>query len=213
MKNLPPKRRDERGAAVFVVVMAIALLTGVGLFAAHSATLVDQAAGFTRLARQTQYLGEYGMLAASAELGDGTAAEYVGKLESSTTSATISCSANAGVSGVVCFKFSTNTLDGRTMAVTGTKLIEATAPDGTPGSLGKSSSAKPDIQVQLTELSQASRPVAGCDVGSEGCTYRKVTATTRAQLLSSDVACSDQSTTTIGQQVLRAQLLIGPMQR
>jgi hypothetical protein len=204
------RRAPERGAAVFVVVMAITLLTAVGLFAAHSATLVDQAAGYARMARQTQYLGEYGVLAAGAELAAGGADRYVRELEASAGSATVVCPANGGLTGVPCFKWFTSTLEARTLADTGSKLLEPVAGDGTPGSFGKGS-AVGEFMVQITELGPVSRPIAGTDIGGQdGYGYRKVTATTTAQIRSSAAACAGDVATTIGQQTMRAQLLIGP---
>jgi hypothetical protein len=210
VKPSPTVRRgSERGVAVFVVVMAITLLTAVGLFTAHSAMMVDQAAGYVRLARQTQYLGEYGVLTTAAELGGGAADDYVLKLEQSTGSATVRCAANQGLAGAQCFKFFTSELEGRTMAVSGSKLLEATAGDGTPGSFGRNATTVGEMVIELTELAPVDRPVAGTELGKAA--YRKVTATATAQIRSSNLACSNQVTTTIGQQSMRAQLLIGPL--
>lgn len=206
--RFPVRRAGERGAAVFVVVMAITLLTAIGLFAAHSATLVDQAAGYTRLARQTQYLAEYGTLVAAAELGAGAADEYVAKLATGNDA----CSANQGAVGAPCYKLFSNELQARSVAGGGAKLIETTAVDGTPGSFGKTAQTFGEFAVQLTDPGPIGRPIAGTDVGGQdGFGYIKVTATTTAQIRSSPEACSDDVTTTIGQQSLRAHLLIGPL--
>ncbi len=62
-------RREERGAAVFIVVMVIVLLTAIGIVAARSASLVDQAAGYSRQALQTYYLTDMAGHVATAELG------------------------------------------------------------------------------------------------------------------------------------------------
>jgi hypothetical protein len=70
-------RRRQRGAAVFIVVMVITLLTAIGVFAIRSASLVDQAAGFQRQSLQTAYLTEYAGRAVTAELGDGAAKSYL----------------------------------------------------------------------------------------------------------------------------------------
>jgi hypothetical protein len=203
------RRGSERGVAVFVVVMAITLLTGVGLFTAHSAMMVDQASGYVRLARQTQYLGEYGTLTTAAELGGGAADEYVQKLEDSVNSATVRCSPNQGLADTHCFKFFNSELEGRTLAVTGTKLFEATAADGTPGSFGKDAATVGELRIELTELAKADRPVAGAEIGKNA--YRKVTVSTTAQIRSGIAACGDAVNTTVGQQSMRAQLLIGPL--
>ncbi len=66
-------RSNERGAALFVVVMVITLLTAVGIFAARSASLVDAATGYGRQAAQTLALADYGAKLVSSELGEGRA--------------------------------------------------------------------------------------------------------------------------------------------
>jgi len=58
----------QRGAAIFVVMMAILLLSGMGMWAMHSASLVDRAAGYERTSLQAQYVSELGLVAASAYL-------------------------------------------------------------------------------------------------------------------------------------------------
>lgn len=67
---------DERGAALFIVVLVITLLTAIGIFAARSASLVDVASGYDRQAIQTEYIAEYGIRGATTRLanGEGSAA-------------------------------------------------------------------------------------------------------------------------------------------
>lgn len=66
-----PRRNTERGAALFVVVMVITLLTAVGLFAARSTSLVDAATGYARQASQALALADYGAQVVASELGEG----------------------------------------------------------------------------------------------------------------------------------------------
>ncbi len=67
------RRRAQRGAAIFIVVMAIVLLTGIGIFAVRTASMVDVAAGYERQATQTHHLSEYaGRIAASHASGSKT---------------------------------------------------------------------------------------------------------------------------------------------
>jgi hypothetical protein len=68
-----PKTQSERGAALFVVVMVITMLTGVGLFAARSTSLVDAATGYARQAAQAVALADYGAQLVASELGEGRA--------------------------------------------------------------------------------------------------------------------------------------------
>lgn len=77
-------RRHERGAAVFVVVLVVTLLTAIGVFALRSVSLVDVAAGYDRQASQTLYLSEYAGRAVAAEVGDGAGRIYIDKVASGT---------------------------------------------------------------------------------------------------------------------------------
>ena len=63
----------QRGAAVFIVVMVLTLLTAVGIFAVRSASMADVAAGFDREGAQAGLVAEYGVTAAAAYLSTGNA--------------------------------------------------------------------------------------------------------------------------------------------
>ncbi|XXX80000.1 hypothetical protein WMF30_14620 [Sorangium sp. So ce134] len=62
------RRAHARGAAVFIVVLVITMLTAIGLFAAHAATLSTIASGHERRMTQTHYLTEYAMQLVIAEI-------------------------------------------------------------------------------------------------------------------------------------------------
>ncbi len=59
-------RRKQRGTAVFIVMMALVVLTGAGLWTIHSAGLTDAASGNERAAAQTLYISEMGVMAGTA---------------------------------------------------------------------------------------------------------------------------------------------------
>lgn len=52
-------RADERGAALFVVVLIVVLLTAIGAFAAHATAFTQTAAGYSRRASSAFYIGEF----------------------------------------------------------------------------------------------------------------------------------------------------------
>jgi hypothetical protein len=64
---------NQRGAAVFIVVMVLTLLTAVGIFAVRSASMADVAAGFDREGAQAGLVAEYGVTATAAYLSTGNA--------------------------------------------------------------------------------------------------------------------------------------------
>jgi hypothetical protein len=208
-------RRAARGAAVFVVVLAITMLTAVGLFAAHSATLVDQAAGYVRMARQTQYVAEYGALAGAAELGSGSAEPYYREM----LTGQAQCRALPGTDlvGAPCYKIFYSQLDDRTRRLSNEPLIEDqsgtkagfvgyTADGVTDGVIG-------DFVIELTDPGPTGAPIAGTDVGGTGLAFRyvKVTATTTAQMRPPGTTCTNEIATLTGQQALRTHFVIGPI--
>jgi hypothetical protein len=62
------RRSKQRGAAVFIVVMAIMLLTSLGLFAIYSAGRTARVAGFNRVSAQALYTAELGILSGTGYL-------------------------------------------------------------------------------------------------------------------------------------------------
>jgi hypothetical protein len=72
-----PRLQSQRGAAVFIVVMVLTLLTAVGIFAVRSASMADVAAGFDREGAQASLIAEYGVTASAAYLGTGLASTIV----------------------------------------------------------------------------------------------------------------------------------------
>ena len=67
LKRLP-SRADERGAALFIVVLIVVLLTGIGAFAAHATAFTQTAAGYSRRASSAFYIGEFGMNLLAADM-------------------------------------------------------------------------------------------------------------------------------------------------
>jgi len=69
-------RAQQRGAAVFVVVMVVTLLTAIGIFAVRSASLVNVASGHARQGMQTRLLAEYATRTGIVELGGADTASF-----------------------------------------------------------------------------------------------------------------------------------------
>jgi hypothetical protein len=64
------RRRDERGAAVFMVVMVLTLITAIGVFSMRSASLVDLASGYNRQNVQAGFMAEYAARAAATYIAN-----------------------------------------------------------------------------------------------------------------------------------------------
>ncbi len=197
-KRAEQRKRAERGAALFVVVLVLTLLTAVGLFAAQSATLVDRASGYSRQAAQTAYLAEYAVLASATQLGSGTAGAYRERMLSPTDT----CRMNQGI----------DPSEIENPACLVLKLSDFKAPNGKP--LLDTMSLTPDFMVEITDPGPSGAPVAGTDVSGTGQSfgYMKVTATTIAQIRpSGGAACVDSTAIVAAQQMMRAHLVFGPV--
>ena len=76
-QRLRARPQGERGAAVFLVVMVITLLTAMGIFAVRSTSMADAAAGFDREGAQASLIAQYGITAAAAYVGTGVSGTIV----------------------------------------------------------------------------------------------------------------------------------------
>jgi len=68
------RRRRERGAAVFVVVLVITLLSALGVFAVREATTAVAASGYNRQLTQVHYVTDMAVMAAVADLSNNPSA-------------------------------------------------------------------------------------------------------------------------------------------
>jgi hypothetical protein len=174
-----PKRQNERGAAVFIVVMVVSLLTAVGIFAARSASLVDVASGHGRQAMQTQYVGEYGAIITSHELGTEAVGAYAQIAQRGTDDCAATRNVNEDMVGSrFCYAFHSGELQERF----GSQFFEPAA-STVPGSLDPFGENTPGevgarFVVDMTEAIQSGR-VPGSDLSSGTLVPLKVTLTAR----------------------------------
>ncbi|WP_437969921.1 hypothetical protein WMF04_11745 [Sorangium sp. So ce260] len=138
------RRSRERGAAVFIVVLVITMLTAIGLFAAHAATLSTIASGHERRMTQTHYLAEYAMQLAIADI------EQKGGLNGVPRSTTCSIATEE------CWSFLPHTFDAAE------DLVEQPVPDS-PGSLGRANIA----WIAKVEITDRIQPAIGNRAGSD----------------------------------------------
>lgn len=62
------RRRAEGGAAVFLVVMVLSIITAIGVFSMRSASLADKATGYSRQSVQATAMAEYAARTAATYL-------------------------------------------------------------------------------------------------------------------------------------------------
>jgi len=162
-------RTRERGAAMFVVLMVIVILSGIGTFALSNARYEVQASGFTRMRYVSQEISQFGGIAAMNEVSTAPGA-YVMRMRSAALTGE-KCIANTGMAispPPPCFHLYLADIENRT-AMTAEKIFRPAVPSTmTPGSLGLSALTG-GFFVELTEPMQVIRPVAGAPIdGSPG---------------------------------------------
>jgi hypothetical protein len=205
------RRRRERGATVFIVVVVISLLTGIGVYAVRVASMVDAAAGNARQAVQTRYMAEYGALSVLAELGSGTATQYLSMVRAATDDCRSTQFVDVDVAGrAPCYKVFMGEL-----AEGGREFLNEPGDEG-PGSLGGPVNLI-NFVVELTDPVQTGAPVAGTDIGGTGprFEYVTVTATSIGQVLPADTlaSCDARAASVAATQQIRARMVVGPIAR
>jgi hypothetical protein len=98
-------RAGERGAALFIVVLVIVLLTAIGVFAVHATSLAQAAAGYSRRAAAAFYLSEFAMNVVVGDMA-GKETEYLqlastGKNDCRATSGLAALLTTAGATGAI----------------------------------------------------------------------------------------------------------------
>jgi hypothetical protein len=164
-----PYNVQERGTTVFVVVLVLTLLTGVGLFAARMTTSVDTATGYARQAVQAQGLSLY-----AGQLAANVLSNQAGVIKNSMEQAAGSsngavCPSNRGVTTAYCAYRSHVELADLT-AVSGQSLL--VAPNlSAPGSLGPKrlsadvNGVEATMQIEFLDVARAI-PKSGASMGS-----------------------------------------------
>ena len=211
------RRPSERGAAVFVVVMVLSMLTAIGIFAIRAASMAGAASGYDRQNTQNHYVGEYGLLGAVTELSTTRRSAYVEKMARGLEK----CAATKGVqnlgTGVPCYHLYASDI-AKTVSsnFSGRPLFEAPSGSGSalvPGSLGPVA-LDGDFVVEMTDPGPVGLPVAGTDVGGSAAKFRylQVTLTSVGQVRpAGDPAACTAGAVVAGNEAGRAFVVIGPL--
>jgi hypothetical protein len=214
------RKRAERGAAVFVVLLVVGLLTALGLFAVRSATLATLSGGYNRQLTQTHYVAEYGVLVATGDLwmrGDGHS--YLMKSgQQQTCQGYAEQVADSG--HPTCAEYSYDYYEQQVVQQfeSTNNLIDppsGTFPSVTPGSLGYRP-IEGDMNVELTDWHPAWPPPAGNDAtGGLPVGYAMVTVSVTGLVRPAQEEANEWDTasaTAAGVETQRAHVLIGPVQ-
>jgi hypothetical protein len=211
---LPARRAGERGAAVFVVVMVLTMLTAIGVFAIRASSMANLSSGYDRQNTQNHYVGEYGLLSAVAELSTTKRTAYVQQMGKGTEK----CAANKGLGdGVPCYHIYAYDV-GKSVSsnFAGRPLFEPPSGSGSalvPGSLGPVP-LDGDFVVEMTDPGPVGLPVAGTDVGGSASKFRylQLTLTSVGQVRpGGDPASCIAGAVVAGNETGRAYVVIGPL--
>jgi hypothetical protein len=222
--KLPKKlrsRRKERGAAVFVVAMVLTLLTGLGIWATRSASLVDVAAGNARQALQAQYVADLGVETTTALLATGLGDTYVTEGQKGTNT----CSQNSGLTGAFCYAFFYPEIEGSLSNVTAgiTLLSAASATNAGQSSLGPYLQGTSDVTgefvVEMTDLGPAP-PCRGCEQDDVNSSVQQATvvftsiATVHPNIAAASATqCNALASSVADRQMMRASAVVAPLIR
>ncbi len=199
------KRRDERGATVFVVVLVLVMLTGIGMFAAQAAGIATTTTGAARVSTQSRYFAETSMNAVMAKLSRDLGS-HIGFLTKQNSNACL------GQANDPFYKQCTRF--GREYIENELNLDLFKAYDyqsGAHGTLGRVADTDADMLVEMNDLFRVDRPIAGFDYASAGTANVNFMSvmlhgTGRVRLTPPGGTAKTLSNTTF-----RAELIVGPV--
>jgi hypothetical protein len=219
-------RARQRGAAVFIVVLVITMLTGVGLFAVRSAILSTTVSGYSRQMSQTHFITDYAMIATAAELTSNRQSSYVTGMKQSDNCVTVLDCKCKGVirtgntaslvSNHTCYLFGPQEFQ-QQLAVQTSGAQFLTPTDVTDpanpiaGSLGHGN-LEGGFAIEMTDLAPASPPVAGLDLTSAGAAqlgYMSVTIHATGHIRPPGTAAEQNSAFSL--ETSRAHVIVGPL--
>jgi hypothetical protein len=194
------RRPRERGATLFVVVLAITMLTGVGLYTVHSASLSARAAGNGREALQAERVAELGGLALLSQVR----IEGRPYVQDAVNADPGFCEMNGSLPpGTSCLQVLSDDLH----PPSGAGLIGN-------DSFGSLATLSGKARLEITDVNETKIPIAGHDVNDEDLKFYQATVTSIGTLYPVAVAgntCIEGMMQVAGQHLLRAHLLLGPM--
>jgi hypothetical protein len=198
--------RRQRGAAVMLVVLILAMLMGIGLVAARTAQLSIGASGYDRQMTQTHYVTQYGIVAATSELSSARLAGYIRTMALSPDTQCSQGLLQLYVPDYTCYRFGYQDLQ--------TQAAQTFMP-AVPGTALGNANIEADWLVEMSDLAPAA-PVAGMDLTSSGASnlrFMAVTLTSTGQVRPTTLGTNSQTTIGLSASVetQRAHLLVGPL--
>jgi len=197
-------RSNQRGATLFVVVLAMTLLTGVGLYTIHASSLAARAAGNGREALQAARVAEANAMSLISDLRiepHPLLQEAVN--ESIKADPNYACEMNYGLANTTCKQV----VPGESIPPTGAAIVPL-------DSLGPLNALSGSARMEITDVNVAGIPVPGHDQDDSKLKLKfyQATVTIISSLSPSGVgaSCNAGMMQVTGQNLLRTHLLVGP---
>ena len=211
-----PARQAQRGAAVFIVVMVLTLLTAVGIVAVRATSLADAAAGFDREGAQAALIAQYGITATTAYMASVSGGAILNQFTLSETQTSppppvcesnlLSASDSTKIPRPGCYRFQMAQLDASFMQdsnETSFAPTNQTGPAGSTSSLTPNESTNATYAVELTEGAKTGVSIHGNPTSD---TAVMLVLTSIAQVRPTAAAALNVCTASQGQQVMRAMI-------
>lgn len=195
-------RREQRGAAIFLVVLVLTIVAGIGVFSMRSAGLVELATGYSRQSVQTTFVAEYAARAAATYLEGNP-----GLVSSTTYVAGCAPALRARDPDAPCVVFKTALL---------AESLEESAPvtfaDGVNGQLFLPSNPTGIDAEFITEMTEPTVANITASPGFTSGLFKQVTFTSIARVFptagtDTDV-CSATASGAVSQQTVRAHVIV-----
>jgi Tfp pilus assembly protein PilX len=195
------RRRRQRGMAVFLVVLVLTMVSAIGVFSMHSASLVDRATGFNRQNVQATAIVEFGLRGAATWLGPNK-----DMVESKVRVPGCATRLQAADTEAPC-----SVLKDTLLADTFTDTAPTPLDDGLVGQLNSPFDASQIRAEVVTEMTEAFDATAAARAGSAG-SMKEMTLTTQARVfptdLGSSTVCGNGARGAMSQQRVRAHVII-----
>lgn len=197
-------RRQQRGAAVFIVVMVLTIVSAIGVFSMRSASLVDLATGYNRQSVQAAFQAEYGARAAATYL----------QMDPALVTSTARVTGCARVLQLYDLDAPCNVLKTSFLANALNDSAPAPLDDALPGMLAlpvadEETSILSEFVAELTEPAPANVTASPGFVAGH---FKQITITSIARVYPTDGSstdvCSPASRGTVSQQSVRAHAIV-----
>lgn len=208
------RKSRQRGVTVFIVMMAIVLLTALGAWVVYASGFASSAAGYQRASSQTLYIAELGILSSAGYWAKReniqSSFDAVRVAGPDTCRSAASPAPNDFCKSLLLSEVSAETLEDTAGAHT---LIDLTA-EGSMGPLANETIG--DFYVEMTDPQPAT--VAGAALtGPNSNLYRRVTLTAYGRVrpdggVGGDLCTGATAINTVASQVgMRAHAIVGPV--